>query len=61
VAETLFYPLVTSRSNGTGLGLSISQELANRHNGLIEFSSRPGHTVFQVLLPMSTAMDSSDE
>lgn len=61
VAETLFYPLVTSRSNGTGLGLSISQELANRHDGLIEFSSRPGHTVFQVLLPMSTAMDSSDE
>jgi len=61
VAETLFYPLVTSRSNGTGLGLSISQELANRHNGLIEFSSRPGHTVFQVLLPMSTAMDRSDE
>lgn len=61
VAETLFYPLVTSRSNGTGLGLSISQELVNRHNGLIEFSSRPGHTVFQVLLPMSTAMDSSDD
>ncbi len=61
VAETLFYPLVTSRSKGTGLGLSISQELVNRHDGLIEFSSRPGHTVFQVLLPMSTAMDSSDE
>lgn len=61
VAETLFYPLVTSRRNGTGLGLSISQELVNRHGGLIEFSSRPGHTVFQVLLPMSTATDSLDD
>lgn len=61
VADTLFYPLVTSRRDGTGLGLAISQELVNRHAGLIEFSSRPGHTVFQVLLPISTAADNPDE
>jgi len=57
VAETLFYPLVTARRGGTGLGLPIAQELVNRHGGLIEFSSRPGHTVFQVLLPMSAASE----
>ncbi|MCW8846032.1 MAG: nitrogen regulation protein NR(II) [Gammaproteobacteria bacterium] len=57
VLDTLFYPLVTSRRDGTGLGLAISQDLVNRHAGLIEFSSRPGHTVFQVLLPMSTVAD----
>jgi two-component system nitrogen regulation sensor histidine kinase GlnL len=61
VADTLFYPLVTSRPDGTGLGLAISQELVNRHAGLIEFSSRPGHTVFQVLLPISTTSDEPDE
>jgi two-component system nitrogen regulation sensor histidine kinase GlnL len=61
LAETLFYPLVTSRRDGTGLGLPISQELVQRHAGLIEFSSRPGHTVFQVILPMTCATDSQDE
>jgi two-component system nitrogen regulation sensor histidine kinase GlnL len=57
VLETLFYPLVTSRRDGTGLGLPISQELVQRHAGLIEFSSRPGHTVFQVILPMTPMSD----
>lgn len=61
VADTLFYPLVTSRREGTGLGLPISQELVNRHQGLIEFSSRPGHTVFQVLLPLSGEPETDDE
>src|SRR5690606_16601948 len=40
--DTLFYPLVTGRSDGTGLGLAIAQELVARHDGLIEFESRPG-------------------
>jgi two-component system nitrogen regulation sensor histidine kinase GlnL len=48
----IFYPMVTSRSEGTGLGLSIAQSLINRHHGLIECSSRPGTTVFTVLLPL---------
>ncbi|MCJ7556383.1 MAG: ATP-binding protein [Gammaproteobacteria bacterium] len=60
VVDTLFYPLVTTRRDGTGLGLAISQDLVNRHAGLIEFSSRPGHTVFQVLLPMSTVSDNEN-
>ena len=50
--ETLFYPLVSGRVEGSGLGLSIAQELVNRHGGLIEFESRPGRTVFRVVLPM---------
>jgi len=61
VADTLFYPLVTGRKDGSGLGLPIAQELVNRHEGLIEFTSRPGHTVFQVLLPLSAPSESSDE
>jgi two-component system nitrogen regulation sensor histidine kinase GlnL len=49
--ERVFFPLV-SGSDGMGVGLSISQTLINRHQGLIEFTSKPGHTVFRVLLPL---------
>ena len=48
----IFAPLVSGKPRGTGLGLSIAQELVNRHSGLIEAVSAPGHTVFSVLLPL---------
>jgi len=50
--DSVFYPLVTSRPEGTGLGLPAAQELLSRHDGLIEFDSRPGHTVFYVRIPI---------
>ena len=50
--DTLFYPMVTGRSNGTGLGLSIAQELIKQHNGRVEFKSTPGHTEFLIYLPL---------
>lgn len=52
--DTLFYPFVTGRAEGTGLGLAIAQDLVSRHGGLIEFESRPGRTVFTLLLPFNT-------
>jgi two-component system nitrogen regulation sensor histidine kinase GlnL len=52
IADTLFYPLVTGREAGTGLGLPLAQDLVNRHGGLLEYDSTPGHTVFTVLLPI---------
>jgi two-component system, NtrC family, nitrogen regulation sensor histidine kinase GlnL len=52
--DTLFYPLVTGRSDGTGLGLAVAQDLVSRHDGLIEFESRPGRTVFTILLPFDS-------
>lgn len=51
--DSIFYPMVTSRPDGTGLGLPAAQELISRHGGLIEFDSRPGKTVFQVLVPLT--------
>jgi len=50
--DSVFYPLVTSRPEGTGLGLPAAQELISRHDGLIEFESRPGRTVFYVRIPI---------
>jgi two-component system nitrogen regulation sensor histidine kinase GlnL len=52
--EQIFYPMVTGRSDGTGLGLSIAQSLVNQHGGLIECASRPGETVFTLLLPLES-------
>ena len=57
IADTIFYPLVTTRPGGTGLGLAVAQDLVTRHGGLIEFESRPGHTVFTLLLPFEEASD----
>jgi len=53
--RTLFLPLVTSRAAGTGLGLAVAQDLVRRHRGALEFESRPGHTVFSMLLPLEEA------
>lgn len=52
IRQSIFYPLVTGKADGTGIGLTLSQELINRHDGLIEFTSEPGATVFQVRLPV---------
>jgi two-component system nitrogen regulation sensor histidine kinase GlnL len=52
LGETIFYPLVTARPGGTGLGLAVAQDIATRHDGLVEFESRPGRTVFSLLLPI---------
>lgn len=53
IQDTIFYPMVSGRSNGTGLGLAISQTLVNQHKGKLSCSSRPGRTEFTLLLPIS--------
>jgi len=53
IQDTLFYPMVSGRSNGTGLGLSIAQTLINQHQGKLSCHSRPGHTEFIILLPLA--------
>jgi two-component system nitrogen regulation sensor histidine kinase GlnL len=50
--KTLFYPLVTGKADGTGLGLTVAQEMMARHQGIVEFESRPGRTLFKLQLPI---------
>ncbi len=57
LTETLFFPMVTGRAEGTGLGLSIAQSLIQQHNGLIEFTSKPGETCFTILIPLENGHD----
>ena len=52
LGDSIFYPLVSGRSDGTGLGLPLAQEILSRHGGLIEYRSRPGETVFMLRLPV---------
>jgi len=59
--ESLFLPMVTGRPDGTGLGLPIAQSLINMNDGLIEWESRPGHTVFTILLPIEVDREQSQE
>ena len=51
LAGQVFVPLVSGRADGSGLGLAMAQQVAREHRGSIAFRSRPGHTVFTLLLP----------
>ena len=53
LAERLFLPLVSGRAEGSGLGLALAQQVAREHRGSLVYRSRPGHTVFTLLLPMA--------
>lgn len=55
LAEHLFLPLVSGRAEGSGLGLALAQQVVREHGGWLGYRSRPGHTVFTLLMPMPTA------
>ncbi|MGD8976337.1 MAG: nitrogen regulation protein NR(II) [Gammaproteobacteria bacterium] len=50
--DSLFYPLVSGRAGGSGLGLALAQDLVTRQGGIVEYSSTPKRTVFQMLFPI---------
>jgi two-component system nitrogen regulation sensor histidine kinase GlnL len=50
--ERIFLPLVSGHAEGSGLGLPLAQQIAREHGGSVGFRSRPGHTVFTLLLPV---------
>jgi two-component system nitrogen regulation sensor histidine kinase GlnL len=53
LAERIFLPLVSGRAEGSGLGLPLAQQVAREHGGSLSYRSRPGHTVFTLLLPIA--------
>ncbi len=60
LAERIFLPLVSGRAEGSGLGLALAQQIAREHRGSLSYRSRPGHTVFTILLPLPLPMDMVD-
>jgi len=57
ILHRIFYPMVSGNAQGSGLGLSIAQSIINQHQGLIECSSEPGHTCFQLFIPLELNHD----
>jgi len=53
IRDRAFNPLVSGREGGTGLGLALVQTFVHNHGGVVEFDSRPGRTIFTILLPLS--------
>ena len=56
IRDRVFYPLVSGREGGSGLGLTLAQNFISQHQGTITFESRPGRTVFHVLLPVPSSL-----
>lgn len=54
VVGQIFDPFFTTKEigKGSGLGLEIAQNIIKRHQGQIKVSSQPGHTEFNVCLPI---------
>ena len=55
VRATLFEPFVSTKRGGQGLGLALVAKLVADQGGLIECDSRPGRTVFRLLLAAAPA------
>ncbi len=54
VADRLFEPFVTTKTQGTGLGLAISQQIIEEHRGNIRCECGSGGTIFTIRLPIGT-------
>ncbi len=57
--EKLFKESFTTKSNGTGIGLMICHKIIQAHQGMIDYQSIPGGTVFIVRLPLSEIQERS--
>lgn len=54
IKQTVFFPMVTTKTNGNGLGLSIALNIIERHHGTIECLSDAQKTVFKIILPLKS-------
>ena len=58
VQPHLFDPFITTKPKGSGLGLALVAKIIDDHGGVIDFTTRPGRTVFRVMLPAHAGAES---
>jgi len=59
--KEIFEPFYSTKSTGTGLGLPIAKNIVEHHNGILKLvSSRPGETIFEIILPAGSFGKASD-
>ncbi len=56
--DKIFHPFITDKPKGQGLGLALVSKVIAAHDGLIEVRSRPGETIFSILLPITEGLKS---
>ncbi|WP_017303752.1 sensor histidine kinase [Spirulina subsalsa] len=54
IQDKIFQPFFTTKSSGegSGLGLDIVKKIIDKHQGMINVTSVPGNTTFQVMIPL---------
>jgi two-component system sensor kinase FixL len=61
IADQLFQPFITTKSQGMGVGLSISRTIVESHGGSITQRPNPGGgTIFIFTLPVVNKEESGD-
>ena len=57
IQSRIFEPFFTTKAPGSGLGLGLdtAKRIVGRHSGFLTVESAPGHTCFQVRLPLEQA------
>lgn len=50
VRDEIFVPFFTTKEGGTGVGLSYSRQIIRAHGGSISCKTRPGETIFSIII-----------
>lgn len=53
IQDQVFKPFFSTKSSGSGIGLSVCQDIAHAHGGRLSFTSHPGRTQFDLMLPLT--------
>ena len=48
--DRIFVPFFSTKESGSGIGLSLSRQIIIMHKGSLEVDSKPGETIFEILL-----------